>query len=126
MKRFIAASLFSVATTSVMASENCDLNRGQEVYSKCVACHHVEPGRGHFVGPNLHSVIGRTIGSAVGFKFSRQMRKDDRSWDAALFDQFITAPAEMFPRTRMGFAGIKNVQDRNDLYCFLKKQTEES
>lgn len=124
-KRFIA-TLLSVLAAPVFSASACNVDRGQEVFNKCVACHHVEKTQGHFVGPNLNEVIGRIIGSAEGFKYSRQLRKDNRVWDATLFDQFIESPAEMFPRTRMGFAGVKQSQDRADLYCYLTNLQEGS
>ncbi len=113
-----ALSLLTLPIT-VLATE-CDVNAGQEVFKKCTACHTTEKTNSHFVGPNLNGLIGREIGKVEGFKFSRQMRKDNRVWDQALFDEFITAPAEMFSRTRMGFAGIKDPSERNNLYCYLK------
>lgn len=126
MKKLFITFLLSAVAAPSMAGVTCNAERGQEVFNKCIACHHVDKDKGHFVGPNLNEVIGRIVGSAEGFKYSRQLRKDDRIWDATLFDQFIKSPAEMFPRTRMGFAGVKQPQDRADLYCYLTKLQEDS
>lgn len=124
MKQVILTSLLALGLPLSGYAAECNLPAGQEVFKKCAACHTTDKGAGHFVGPNLNGLIGREIGAVEGFKFSRQMRKDKRTWDQALFDQFITDPAAMFSRTRMGFAGIKDTTERNDLFCYLKSLEE--
>ncbi|WP_432474737.1 c-type cytochrome [Amphritea sp. HPY] len=126
MKKIILVTLLSTLSLPTFADDTCSIERGSEVFNKCTACHRIDKEQSHFVGPNLHDLAGRIVGSAEGFKYSRQLRKDSRTWNAELFDQFITAPAEMFPRTRMAFAGLKKSQERADLYCFIKNLKEAS
>ena len=47
--------------------------RGQLLYMQCRACHDVEPGLPHKVGPNLNGVFGRTAGTSPGFKYTDAM-----------------------------------------------------
>jgi cytochrome c len=41
-------------------------------------------------------------------------------WDQATLDKFFENPMRFLPGTRMGYAGIKNAQERADLIAFLK------
>jgi cytochrome c len=39
---------------------------GRRVFAQCRSCHTIEAGGGNRVGPNLHGVFGREIGTAEG------------------------------------------------------------
>ena len=50
-----------------------------------------------------------------GFDYSRAMRKAGVAglvWDQATLDKFLENPMRFLPGTRMGYAGIKNAQER--------------
>jgi cytochrome c len=42
------------------------------------------------------------------------------AWDEATLERFLENPTEFIPGTRMGYAGIKNPQERADLVAYLK------
>jgi cytochrome c len=42
-------------------------------------------------------------------------------WDEGTLDRFLENPTKFLPGTRMGYAGIKNAQERADLIAFLKQ-----
>lgn len=96
----------------------CNVNGGMEVFSKCVACHSVEPGK-HIVGPSLHGVVGRTAGHVQGFRASKALRKSEIKWDDQTLDQFLLNPQKAIPRTIMAFSGLKSEEERSALICYL-------
>jgi cytochrome c len=51
------------------------MKRGQLLYMVCKACHDVEAGLPHKVGPNLHGTFGRKAGTAEGFKYTDALVK---------------------------------------------------
>lgn len=67
-----------------------DATKGEKVFKKCVACHSIEQGGKHKVGPNLFGVVGRAAGAAEGFKYSGGMV------DAMAAGAFNWAPEEIF------------------------------
>ena len=83
-------------------------------------CHLAEPGVGHSVGPNLHGVLGATIGKADGYPYSEALAQSDGHWTRQLLDAFIYAPQKAKPGTSMPFEGLKSDVERRDLLCFLE------
>lgn len=112
-----------VATAPALAAETApgDPVRGEKIYERCVACHSIERDR---TGPRHEGLIGRRVGGVPGFAYSPALRKAGAAgmvWDEATLDRFIENPTKFLPGTRMGYAGIKNAQERADLLAFLKK-----
>jgi cytochrome c len=95
--------------------------RGEKVYDRCMACHSIDRDR---TGPRHEGLIGRRVGSVPGFVYSPAMKKAGAAgmvWDEATLDRFIENPLKVVPGTRMGYAGVKDAQERADLIAFLKK-----
>ena len=97
--------------------------RGQLLYMQCKACHDVEPGLPHKVGPNLNGVFGRTAGSAPGFKYTDAMAKSGVVWTRQTLDTFLQQPGAMIPGTGMAFAGVANDADRASLVVYLQSSS---
>jgi cytochrome c2 len=97
--------------------------RGQLLYMQCKACHDVEPGLPHKVGPNLNGVFGRTAGAAPGFKYTDAMAKSGIVWTAQTLDIFLKQPGAMIPGNGMAFPGVANDADRASLIVFLRSST---
>jgi cytochrome c len=86
-----------------------------------MACHSIERDR---TGPRHEGLIGRRVGSVPDFNYSPAMKKAGASgmvWDDATLDKFLENPTRFMPGTRMGYAGVKNTQERADLIAYLKK-----
>lgn len=112
------ATLF--AATS-QAQAEASLERGQMLFqTKCSICHNSDAAAGHAVGPNLHGVVGRKIGSAEGFAYSAAMSGSAGNWSAERLDTFLTSPATDLPGTAMPFSGLKKAEDRQALILFLQ------
>ena len=97
--------------------------RGQLLYMQCKACHDVEPGLPHKVGPNLNGVFGRTAGTAPGFKYTDAMAKSGIVWTAQTLDTFLKQPGAMIPGNGMAFPGVANDADRASLIVYLRSST---
>nr|WP_244939547.1 cytochrome c family protein [Azospirillum doebereinerae] len=117
-----AVSMGSVSGTAHAADG--DAEAGQKVFNTCKACHSVEAGGPNRVGPNLHGVVGRKVGSAAGFNYSPALKDGDFSWDEQRLDGYLKDPKTALPGNKMAFAGIKNDTQRADLVAFLKSQSQ--
>jgi cytochrome c len=102
------------------ASAEGDAARGEKIYERCIACHSIDRDR---TGPRHDGLLGRRVGSIAGFAYSPAMRKAGASgmvWDEATLEGFLESPTTFIPGTRMGYAGIKDAQERADLIAYLK------
>jgi cytochrome c len=97
--------------------------RGQLLYMQCKACHDVEPGLPHKVGPNLNGVFGRTAGTAPGFKYTDAMAKSGVAWTAQTLDTFLKQPGAMISGNGMAFPGLANDADRASLVVYLQSSS---
>lgn len=94
---------------------------GEMLFRRCAACHTVEAGGAHGIGPNLHGVIGRKVGGLADFRYSRAMQNHAGQWDEATLDAFLAEPMKNIPGNRMVFGGVIEAADRKALYLFLKQ-----
>jgi cytochrome c len=95
---------------------------GEAIYAKCAACHSIVKGGANGIGPALHGVVGRGVGSAAGFTYSTALKTKGGVWDAAALDAYIAAPAKYAPGTKMSFAGLSNAEERKALIEYLSAQ----
>ena len=96
-----------------------NLKRGQLLYMVCKACHDVEAGLPHKVGPNLHGMFGRKAGTAEGFKYTDALVKSGIVWTPETMDAWLKQPGALVPGNGMAFAGIANDADRASLVAWL-------
>lgn len=100
-----------------------DLENGQRVFRRCAACHTLEDGARHLVGPNLHGIFGREAGSAEGFRFSGALESADFEWTPQQLDEWLANPREFLPGNRMAFPGLRDEQDRTDVIAYIAVET---
>lgn len=98
---------------------------GRRVFAQCRSCHVVDAGAPHRVGPNLHGVFGREIGSAEGFAYSQAVQDADFVWDAEQLDHWLQNPQTFLPGNRMAFAGVRDETQRRDLIAYLMVEAAE-
>lgn len=99
-----------------------DPTAGEKVFRKCAACHSVEIGK-HKIGPSLFGVVGRTPGTAEGYKYSNAMQafgQGGKIWDAATLASYLADPRGVVKGTRMAFPGLKAADDRENVIAYLK------
>ena len=61
------AGVLAIAVTGVTTAANAA--DGERLFKRCVACHTLEEGKNK-VGPSLAGIVGRTAGTAAGYKYS--------------------------------------------------------
>lgn len=91
---------------------------GEAVFRRCASCHSIEPGENR-VGPSLHGVVEREIGSVSGFRYSDANQAFEGDWTEDILNTYLENPRSFMPGTSMAFAGIPNEQDRADLIAYL-------
>ena len=99
------------------------MERGAKLYKRCKACHTLEDGGKHKVGPNLWDIYGAKAGAKDGFNYSKVMAASDIIWDDTTLDAYIKKPSEFMKGNRMSFVGIKKAEDRAALLLYMKAQT---
>ncbi|UCG73266.1 MAG: cytochrome c family protein [Chromatiales bacterium] len=100
-----------------------DVKRGQTLFLQCRACHSLEAGEPHKVGPNLHGMFGRQAGIAPGFDYSPALQEADVVWTPEALDEWLERPSEYLPGNRMVFIGVKQPADRANLIAYLQQAT---
>ncbi|MEQ8902118.1 MAG: cytochrome c family protein [Roseovarius sp.] len=96
-----------------------DAGNGEKLYRRCQACHKLEDGA-NGVGPHLYGVVDREIAGVDGFNYSDALKGIDGAWTLDQLSAWIENPREFAPGNRMGFAGLKDEQDRADLMAYLQ------
>jgi len=99
-----------------------DAKRGEEIYHRCLACHSLEHNR---VGPRHCGLFGRKAGSLKDYSYSTAMKKYGVIWNEKTLDHFLENPMKAVPGTKMGYAGVKDPQERADLIAYLKQATRD-
>ena len=118
-----AATGEASSSSTVDQSVEDKLERGKMLYFQCRACHSLDAGGPHKVGPNLYGVFGRKAGLAEGFAYSEVMTNSDVIWTEESMDPWLARPSAFLPGNRMVFVGIKDAQDRASLIAFLLQET---
>jgi cytochrome c len=126
-KLIFAAALLVLATaTAAPLAFGLPLGdpvHGEQIYSRCFACHAIDRDR---TGPRHAGLFGRRAGSVPGFPYSAAMKKAGTNglvWNDETLDKFLQNPTKFIPGTRMTYAGIKSDQERADLLAYLKQAT---
>jgi cytochrome c len=108
-----------LAASAARAADG-DAARGEAIYQRCLACHSLEHDR---VGPRHCGLFGRRAGTLPGYAYSPAMKKHGLTWNEETLDHFLENPLKTVPGTKMGYAGVKNPQERADLIAYLKQAT---
>ncbi|MDD9901067.1 MAG: cytochrome c family protein [Alphaproteobacteria bacterium] len=99
-----------------------DIARGEKLFKVCAACHTVDKGGPHRVGPNLAGVVGRKPAAAAGFAYSDALQSKGGVWDIDALNAFLWKPKKAVPGTKMVYAGMKKPEDRAAMIKWLQQQ----
>lgn len=111
----LAAALALCAAAPAGAAP--DLLRGEQVYSRCMACHALASDR---VGPRHCGLFGRRAGSVPGFAYSPALKRSGIVWNDKSLDRFLRKPLAMVPGSTMTYDGIADAGERADLLAYLR------
>jgi cytochrome c len=100
-----------------------DIAAGQAITSKCASCHLFDPAGTNGTGPGLFGVVGRPPGTHPGFTYDQPMQdfaKTHTAWTYDLLYQFLKAPGQFMPGTKMTFVGLPDPKDRINVIAYLR------
>ncbi|KAH8090871.1 cytochrome c [Filobasidium floriforme] len=101
-----------------------DVNKGASLFkTRCAQCHTLGAGEPNKVGPNLHGVFGRRSGQAEGFSYTAANVNKGVVWEVDTMTEYLENPKKYIPGTKMAFAGLKKLGDRQNLVAYLKEET---
>jgi len=119
MRRAVLAAIALAASTAAASAQ--DVAAGEQSFKKCLPCHSVGAGAKNKVGPELNGLDGRKAGTTEGFNYTEGNKNSGITWNESVFKEYIKDPRAKIPGTKMVFAGIKNEQEVNDLWAYLKQ-----
>ena len=120
MRTWILGGLMLVASTGMSLAQ--DAAAGNAAFSKwCLPCHAAGEGATIKLGPPLNGIDGRKSATFEGFNYSDAIKGLNTTWNEAQFKDFINAPMQKVPGTRMAFAGVKDPKEQADLWAYLKQ-----
>jgi len=119
MRQAVLAAIAIVASTAAASAQ--DVAAGEQSFKKCLPCHSVGEGAKNKVGPELNGLDGRKSGNAEGFNYTEANKNSGITWNESTFKDYIKDPRAKIPGTKMVFAGIKNEEEVNNLWAYLKQ-----
>lgn len=103
-----------------------DVTSGEKTFKKCAACHGVNEGGSHKVGPNLYAVMGSDIAKKSGYAYSDALSNHGGKWDYKNMYKFLNKPKKFAPGTKMSFIGLRKPQQIADMMAYLRQNGSQS
>jgi len=119
LRTSIMAFLFAAAMPVAALAQ--DVEKGANLFKKCLPCHSIGPGAENKVGPEQNGLDGRKAGTALNYNYSDANKNSGIVWNEQTFKEYIKDPRAKIPGTKMIFAGIKNDQEIDDLWAYIKQ-----
>jgi cytochrome c len=117
-KLFAVVALIAAPTGPSLAQ---DVEKGANVFKQCFVCHSIGEGAKNKIGPELNGLDGRHSGNAPGYNYSDANKNSGIVWNETTFKEYIKDPRAKVPGTKMIFPGIKNEQQADDLWAYIKQ-----
>lgn len=119
-KLMALSATIALALSATSAQAAGDAAKGEKVFKKCMACHTVDEGGKHKIGPNLFGIVDSEAGKKDDYKYSKAMAESGLTWDVATLDEYLAKPRKYLKGTKMSFAGLKKDSDRADVIAYLE------
>ena len=101
-----------------------DVNSGEKIFKKCAACHSINKGGAHKIGPALYNVVGRRVGGVSDYKYSKALAGYEKSWTFEELNGFLLKPAKWIKGTKMAYAGLRKEKDRASVIKYLNQSSD--
>ena len=101
-----------------------DITSGEKIFKKCAACHSINKGGEHKIGPALYNVVGRKIGGEAEYKYSKALSKYDKKWNFEELNGFLIKPSKWIKGTKMAYAGLRKEADRASVIKYLNQSSD--
>ena len=105
-------------TVGVGATPSADVAHGEDVFRICAGCHSERPDA---TGPTLRSVVGRTVASVEGFRYSNAMKRASFVWTPETLRSYLRDPQAVVKGNRMPFPGLPGEGDVASVVAFLEQ-----
>lgn len=121
---FLAASGLIAAGPASAAG---DLEAGEKIFKRCMACHAVGADAKNKVGPALNGIVGQAWGQVADYKYSdgkdgallTLAASGDKVWDVPTLDAYLLKPKDVIPDGKMAFPGLRKDEDRLNVITYL-------
>ena len=117
----IATLAAALLTLSGGVAPAQDAERGKALFRKCVLCHSIGDNAQNRTGPELNGLEGRRAGSVAGYPYSGAHARLAITWNESTFKRYVGDPPAMVPGTKKAFAGVKDEQETDDLWAYIKQ-----
>ena len=101
-----------------------DVDKGQQIFKKCSACHSIVKGGKNAIGPALYNVVGRKVGVIEDYKYSKALAAYDKNWTFEELNGFLIKPAKWIKGTKMAYAGLRKEKDRASVIKYLNENSD--
>ena len=103
-----------------------DVDKGQQIFKKCSACHSIVKGGKNNIGPALYNVVGRKMGSVSDYKYSKALIAygEEKEWTFEELNGFLTKPSKWIKNGKMAFAGLRKESDRASVIKYLNENSD--
>ena len=101
-----------------------DVTAGEKIFKKCAACHSINKNGGNKIGPALYNVVGRAVGGATDYKYSKALASYKKEWTFEELNGFLTKPSSYLKGTKMSYAGLRKEKDRASVIKYLNQKSD--
>ena len=103
-----------------------DVASGEKIFKKCAACHSIVKGGKNKIGPALYNVVGRNMGVAENYKYSKALVAygTGKQWTFEELNGYLTKPAKWIKNGKMAFAGLRKEKDRASVIKYLNQNSD--
>ncbi|CAM3812913.1 FAD-dependent oxidoreductase [Rheinheimera salexigens] len=95
----------------------------KSLFVTCMACHSLNEGEPHKLGPNLYGFFGQPAASREGFNYSPALKGASIVWDKPILREWLKTPEKVVPGTRMIYRGSLTEPELEQLIDYLITQT---
>jgi cytochrome c len=106
---------------ALLATAN--LESGQKISKKCVACHGFDAGGPNKIGPNLYNIVNKDQGKA-DYAYSKVLASLSGKWSYEELNKFLYKPKLYSKGTKMNYAGLSKTKDRANLIAWLRTKSD--